>query len=71
MVLNVLFMKIYKVKVMQNESNFVVMHSKCMFITTLIRVHWRIITYNINIQSTKNKVEIISMTDNIQQLYVH
>lgn len=54
MVLNVLFMKIYKVKVMQNESNFVEMHSKCMFITTLIRVHWRIITYNINIQSTKN-----------------
>lgn len=26
MVLNVLFMKIYKVKVMQNDSNFVIMH---------------------------------------------
>lgn len=54
MVLNVLFTKIYKVKVMQNESNFVIMHSYCMFITMLIKVHWRIIKHNINIQSTKN-----------------
>lgn len=54
MVLNVLFMKIYKVKVMQNDSNFVIMHSNCMFITMLIKVHWRIIKHNIKIQSTKN-----------------